>query len=485
MKVTQEKLPASQIGLEIEISAETSKKTYEKVIQELARTASIPGFRKGKVPRPILLQRLGQGRIKATALEELIQTSLQEALKQESIEAIGNYQLRSSFDELIVKFQPGEPLIFSAAVDVKPEVKLSEYKGLHAKAEEVPYEPSQTDNFLEERRIQQATLIPVEGRAAQLGDVAVVDYKGRFASETQEEEEQEISGAQGTDFQVELTEGRFIKDFVEGIAGMNPGETKEVPVQFPEDYGREDLAGKSAIFTITLKELKEKELPPLDDDFAQEISEFETLSELRESLESRFKEKAERETAANKEQAILTELLKKVEIDLPESMIEREVESMVTQTAMQMGQMGMDVKKMFTEEMVQRLRQQSRPEAISRLQQSLALEEIAKRESLQVESEELTKRVNEVKAQLEGRDIDQERLQEFVKSDLSKEKALKWLEENGTIELVPQGSLTQQQEETQPIAETQEATAILETESAASPEPTETDRADAGQPENQ
>lgn len=478
MKVTQEKLPASQIGLEIEIPAQVSKQTYEKVIQELARTANIPGFRKGKVPRQILLQRLGHSRIKATALEELIQKSLQQALEQESIEAIGNYQLRSSFEELVSKFQPGEPLTFSAAVDVQPEVKLEEYKGLHVKAEEVAYDPSQVDKFLEERRIQQATLIPVEGRPAQLGDVAVVDYKGRFVSEAQEEGEQDIPGAQGTDFQIELGEGRFIQDFIEGIAGMSPGETKEVPVQFPADYGREDLASKSAVFTITLKELKEKELPPLDDDFAQEISEFETLSELRESLETRFREKAERETTANKEQAISAELLKKVEIELPESMIGREVESMVTQTAMQMGQMGVDVRKMFTEEMVQQLRSRSRPDAITRLKQSLALEEVAKRESLEVAPQELETRIKEVRTQLEGRDIDETRLREFVQSDLSKEKALKWLEENATIELVPQGSLTEQQEATGAEAATEEAEGAgvaLEAETAAAA----TERAEA------
>lgn len=483
MKVTQEKLPASQIGLEIEIPAELSKKTYEKVIQELARTANIPGFRKGKVPRPILLQRLGQSRVKATALEELIQKSLQQALEQESIKAVGNFELRSSFEELVSQFQPGEPLTFSAAVDIDPEIKLGEYANLHVKAEEVPYESSQVDNFLEERRIQQATLIPVEGRSAQMGDVAVVDYKCRLAGETEEESPPDIPGAEGTDFQVELTEGRFIKDFIEGIEGMNTGETKEVPVQFPEDYGREDLAGKSAVFTITLKELKEKELPPLDDDFAQEVSEFETLSELRQSLETRFQEKAEQETAANKEQAIVEELLKHVEIDLPESMISREIESMVAQTAMQMEQMGMDVKTLFSEQMVNQLRSRSRPEAITRLQQSLALEEIAKHESLQVAPEDLDNRIKEVQAQLKGRDVDLERLREFVESDLYKEKAIKWLEEHATIELLPKGSLKKEQEETDTqILEADPTVAVSQQEEAQVPV-TETETSEPEQPE--
>ncbi len=437
MKVTQEKLPSSQIGLEIEIPAELSKKTYEKVIQDLSRTANIPGFRKGKVPRKILLQRMGILRIKATAVEDLIQDSLNAALKQEEIKAIGQFELRSSFDELVTKFQPGEPLTFAAAVDVTPEVKLGDYSNLSLKAEEVEYDPTQVDKFLEERRVEKANLIPVEGRPAQKGDVAIVDYVGRFA----EGEGAEIPGAQGNDFEVELAEEKFIEDFINGIVGMNPGETKEVTVQFPENYGRQDLAGKTALFNITLQEIKEKELPELNDDFAQEVSEFETLAELRSSLEAKFQGKAEQETTANKEQAVVQELLQHVEIDLPETMIEREVEQLLTQTAMQLEQYGMDVKTMFTPETMPHLKERSRPEAITRIKQSLALEEIAQRESLQVEPEALETKIKELAGQLSGRNIDPVRLREFVTADLLKDKAIKWLTGRATIELVPKGSL--------------------------------------------
>jgi trigger factor len=448
MKVTQEKLPASRIGLEIEIPAEMSKNVYEKVVQNLSRTASIPGFRKGKVPRQVLLQRLGPQRIKEAALEDLIQEGFKKALEQEAIEAIGNYQVLSSVDQLASQFKPGEPFTFSASVDVAPEVKLGEYSGLNVKAEEIAYDPSSVDKFLEERRAERANLIPVEGRPAQAGDVAVVDYAGRFATGEEEgDTPKEIQGAQATDFELELSEGRFLEDIVKGIVGMNAGETKEVSVQFPEDYPREDLAGAAAVFTITLKDVKEKELPALDDDFAQEVSEFETIAELRESLESRFREKAEQETSANKEQALLEELLKKVEIDPPESMIEREVETLLRQTIIQMQQMGMDVNKVLNQDMVRQLGQRSRPEAITRLQQSLALEEIAKRESLQVEPEAIDAKVKEWMQQLADQEVNATRLRELVQTDLLKEKAIKWLEEHATIELVPQGSLATAEDE--------------------------------------
>jgi trigger factor len=433
MKVTQEKLPHSQLGLEIEIPAETTKKVYEKVVQNLARSADIPGFRKGKVPRQILLQRMGPQRIKEAALEDLVQDSLKQALNQESIEALGNYKLVSTYEELNGQFKPGEPLTFKASVDVPPQVHLAEYRGLSVKAEETQADAEAVDKFLEERRVEQATLIPVESRPAQMGDVAVVDYTGKFAGE----EATEISGAQATDFQIELESGQFLEDIVQGIVGMTTGETKEVAVQFPEDYPREDLAGKSAVFTITVKELKEKELPPLDDDFAQEVSEQETLAELREFLTKQFQEKAEKETIASKEEALLTALTEKIEIDLPETMIDREVETILTQTAMQMESYGMDVRKLFNAETIPKLKENARPDAMQRLQQSLALQEIAKRESITVEKEELDAKIAEVLEQLAGQDVDQGRVREVVESDLLKEKALRWLEEHGTVELVP------------------------------------------------
>ncbi|MBE9125029.1 MULTISPECIES: trigger factor [unclassified Coleofasciculus] len=440
MKVTQEKLPKSQIGLEIEIPAETTKQAYDKVVQNLARSANIPGFRKGKVPRQILLQRLGLKRIKEAALEDLVQTGLKQAIAQETIEVLGNYRLVSSYEELIGNFEPGEPLKFSASVDVPPQVNLGDYGSLSIKAEEVQPDADAVDKFLEERRVQQATLIPVESRPAQMGDVAVIDYKGFLIGEGKEAVE--ISGGEASDFQIELEEGRFIGDIVAGIVGMNPGETKEVSVTFPEDYAREDLAGEVAQFTITLKELKEKELPELDDDFAQEISELESLEELRESLGKQFAEKAEKETAVNKENALLEALLAQVEMDLPESLIEQEVQTILTQTAIQMENYGMDIKTLFTPEMMPQLRERTRPDAIERLRQSMAVQEVAKRESLTIEPEAIEAKCQELMKQLAGQDIDLQRLREFVASDLRKEKAIQWLEEHATIELVPQGSLT-------------------------------------------
>ncbi|OYE05696.1 trigger factor [Nostoc sp. 'Peltigera membranacea cyanobiont' 232] len=451
MKVTQEKLPASQIGLEIEITPEITKQTYEQVIKNLASTANIPGFRKGKVPRPILLQRLGTTRIKAAALEEIIQDGIEQAVKQEAIPAIGQPQLRSSFEDLIQNYEPGKPLTISAAVDVEPEVNLVQYTDLLFQAEEVKYDPEQVDSSLDKERQELATLIPVEGRAAQIGDIAVVDFKGSFARVEGEDETAElepIPGAEATDFQVELQEDKFIPGFIAGIIGMNPEETKEIAAQFPDPYANEDLAGKAATFTVTLKELKEKELPEINDDFAQEISDFETLEELRASLVERYQKEADDKTKANKQEALLTELLKHVEVDLPLTLVEQEVDAMLTQTAMRLSQQGLDVRKLFTQDIIPQLRERSRTEAIERIKRSLSLREVGKRESIEVTPEEIAARVKELLEQYsEEQDVDEDRLRSIVENELLTEKTIDWLLEHSSVELVPEGSLSPAEEE--------------------------------------
>ena len=471
MKVTQEKLPASQIGLEIEITPEMTKQTYEKVIKNFTKDANIPGFRKGKVPRPILLQRIGTARVKAAALEEIIQDGIEKAVKQENIQAIGQPHLRSSFEELINNYEPGKALIFSAGVDVEPEVNLVKYTDFEVQAEEVKSDPERVDAVLESERQSMGTLIPVEGRAAQIGDVAVVDFKGvYFKGEDQTAEPEPIPGGEAEDFQVELQEDKFIPGFVTGMVGMNPGETKEISAQFPDPYANQELAGKAAKFTVTLKEIKEKELPELNDDFAQEMSDFDTLAELRASLEERYEKEAATKTKTNKQEALLAELLKHVFVDLPETMISQEVDQMLTQTAMRLSQQGLDVKKLFTQDIIPQLRERSRTEAIERLKRSLALIEIGKRESIEVTPEEIETRVTELMQEYADQDVDPQRLRAVVDQELSTEKILDWLIEHSSVELLPEGSLTPQDEAESPELEIEHSSVELLPEGSLTPQ---------------
>ncbi len=458
MKVTQEKLPDSQLGLEIEIPGELSKQVYDQTLSKLSREVSLPGFRKGKVPRHILVQRLGEGRIKASAIEDLIQKGLDQAIEKEKIDALGNYQLKSSFEDLIGAFEPGKPLTFSASVDVPPTPTIKDYKGLKVQAEEIKYDTEKVDTVLADYQKQLATLVPVEDRAAKEDDVAIIDFKGHLdLPEDAEEgaEPEEIPGGSAEDFQVELGEGKFIPGFIEGMMGMKPDETRKVPATFPEDYPQPEVAGKKATFEITLKELKARELPELDDDFAQEVSDFETLKELRESLEKRYQEEADDKTKNNKHEAISKALAELIEVELPNTMVERESNQLLTQTLMRLSDQGMDINKIFNQELAEQFREQSKPEAIERLKRTLSLGEIAKAESISVEDTAVDEKVKEVleNTTQDKSEIDMDRLKSVVKEDLLKDAIMDWIESNGTVELVPEGSLAEEEEEAAEAAE--------------------------------
>jgi len=446
MKVTQEQLPDSQVGLHIEIPAEMSKKTYEKVLQKLIKTANIPGFRRGKIPRQVFLQRFGTAQIKAAALEELVQNAVEQAIKQESIDAIGNYQLTTGFEELITQYNPGDPLTFQASVDVPPRVTLTQYTDLSVQAEEIKYDDARVDELLEQYRLNLATLVPIEDRPAAMGDVAVVDFEGKI--QTEDGSYEPFEGGSAEDFQVEMSQGGFIDGFVEGIVGMALDEQREIELTFPEQYPQEDLAGKPAIFAVTLKDLKEKELPELDDDFAQEISEFETLAELRKSLEERYQKEAVDKTETNQHEALLDALLENLDAEIPETLVRREANQLISQTAVQLSRQGIDVNKMLTPEIIENLRERSRPEAIDRLRRTLALGEVAKQESITVEDDTVKARMEEMLAEIsDPREIDMDRLKEVVTEELLQEKIFAWLVEHNTIELVPEGTLVQEEAE--------------------------------------
>ncbi len=435
MKVTQEKLEQSRIGLQIEVTGDQTTKYYEQAIKRLSTNANIPGFRKGKIPRQVILQRVGQTQIKATALEALLEPAINEAIKQESVPAIGNYQITSDFEELLGSYVPGQTLIFKATVDVPPTANLGTYTGLAIKAEEIVYDPAQVDDFIDRQRREKATTVPVVGRAAKLEDIAVVDYSGKLADGT------EIEGARADDFDIELSEGKFISDLVNGIVGMSVGETRNINVVFPADYPREDLAAQPAMFHVVLKDLKAQELPALDDDFAKEASDFDTLVEFRESLVTRFQEQAKKSTDQNIQNAIEQALIDVVDVELPETTIDRETMNILNQMASQFSQYGMDINKLFTRETIPKMKENCRPDAINNLKQQLAIAQIAETEGIVVTDEAIAAKMSEILPQLAGQDIDENRLHSYITEDLQKEKTLTWLQERAQVELVPEGSL--------------------------------------------
>jgi trigger factor len=425
--------PGSRVALEVAIPASRSQASYDSALEKLSRSVKLPGFRKGKVPRAVLLQQIGPLRIRATALEELVDAAFRDALEVEKVAAIGRPELSEGFEVVLERFEPGSDLTITLELDVEPTPSLKKTKGLKAEAEAISYDPARVDELIEQSRKQLATLVPVEGRAAASGDMAVLSFSGVYA-----DTEEAISGGSSDAMEVELEEGRMIPGFVEGVIGMAVGATKTVDCQFPESYPQEDAAGRKARFEISLKELKSRELPALDDAFAQQASDKQTLAELREELETRLQEDCERRAKAARHDALLNALVEELEVELPETLIQQEIRNLIEQTAGQIAQQGMDVKKLFTPDLVRSLMDTSRPEAETRLRRSLALQALAKAEAIEVADTELEAKVKEVSRGIsEQGNIDHQRLRQVVGDDLLQEKLLDWLEGNSTISEKP------------------------------------------------
>lgn len=432
LKVKTSSLPGSRLALEVGVPAGRCKASYEAAVDKLSRSIRLPGFRKGKVPKPVLLQQMGPLRVKASALEELVDSVLRDAVAQEKVDVLGQPELSGGFEELLEKFDPAKELVVTLEMDVAPTPTLKATKGLSAEAESVAYDPKRVDELLDQSRRQLATLVPVSDRAAAMGDVAVVSFSGEFSDDNSA-----IEGGSASGLDVELEEGRMITGFVEGVVGMKPGDKKDVDCQFPEDYPQEVCRGRKARFAITLDELKGRELPELDDAFAQQASDKKTLSELREDLENRLKQDAEQRQKNNRQEALLKALVDQLEVELPESLIKEEINNLLQETAAQMAQQGMDVKKLFTPETVQNLAQASRGEATERLQRSLALKALADAEDISVADTDIEAKIKEVSSGLSDTNrIDPQRLRDAVAEDLLRDTLLSWLEENAKLTMV-------------------------------------------------
>ncbi len=429
LKVSRQSRPGCRVALEVAIPGGRCQASYDAAVDKLSRSVKLPGFRKGKVPRSILIQQLGTLRIRATALEELVESVCRDALEHEKIAPLGRPELQEGFEAVLDRFTPGVDLVLTLEMDVEPTPTLRTTKGLKAEAVPVAFDPARVDEILEQSRRQLATLVPVEGRAAALGDVARIRFSGVYADSGAP-----IEGGSSEGMDVEMEDGRMIPGFVEGIVGLEVGGSRDVACAFPSTYPQQEAAGREATFSITLLDLKTRELPALDDAFAQQASDKTSLEDLKADLQERLKADAEQRHRANRHEALLEALVAELEVELPETLVRREMGQIVEQTASQMAQQGMDVKKVFTDDVVRSLMETSRPEAEKRLRRSLALRALADAEAIAVSEEEITTKAEELRRELGRRsDIDEERLRLVVSDDLLREKLLSWLEANATI----------------------------------------------------
>ncbi|MFM9109185.1 MAG: trigger factor [Prochlorococcaceae cyanobacterium] len=421
--------PGSRLAIAVSVPAGRCRASYDAAVKKLSRSVRLPGFRKGKVPRPVLLQQIGPLRIRATALEELVDGAFRDAMEQESIPAIGRPELTEAFEAVLERFEPGSELSFTLELDVQPTPSLRTTRGLRAEAEPVAFDPARIDELLDQSRRQLAALVPVEGRPAASGDVAQVSFSGSF-----DDTGAAIEGGSSDGMEVELEEGRMIPGFVEGIVGMAVGESRTVSCTFPASYPSAEAAGRAATFAITLLDLKSRELPALDDAFAQQASDKQTLAELRQELETRLRDDSERRARAARQDALVNALVEQLEVELPETLIQQETRQLLEQSAAQIAEQGMDVRKLFTADLVRSLMETSRPEAERSLRRRLALQALAAAEAIAVAPEDLEARLREIRGGLsDSSRIDPERLRQAVADDLLQEALFTWLEANCTV----------------------------------------------------
>jgi trigger factor len=395
VKVTLEKKEKNQVLLEVEVESQRFDAAYDKAFKKVAQQVNIPGFRKGKAPRPVVERHVGPEYLKQEALEVLIPEVYSSAVEQEKLEPIAEPRFE------LVKAEKNEPVVFKATVEVRPEVKLGQYTEIAIGHPAVEVTEEQVTERIDAIRRSRAQLETVE-RAVEMGDTATVDFTGKI-------DDVAFEGGTATDYPVEVAEGRFIPGFVEAMVGMKAGETKIADLKFPEDYPTTDLAGKDVKFEIAVKEVKHRALPELNDELAKAVG-----ADSVDALKSRIREQLTQEGEENREFELRKQLLEKVvdnsEMEVPESMVEREVNFLLNQYANNLAQQGIDPNRVFTKENIQQWRENSREEASKRIRTSLTLGQIARQEGIEPTGDEIEEAIAEY-AQSYGMAPDQFRKQ--------------------------------------------------------------------------
>ncbi|TKI56476.1 trigger factor [Brevibacillus antibioticus] len=395
MAANWEKVENNQGVLTIEVDATQVDAALDQAFKKVVQKVQVPGFRKGKVPRKMFESRFGVESLYQDALDILLPTAYGQAVREAGIEPVD----RPEVD--VTQMEQGKNLIFKATVTVKPEVKLGDYKGLSIEEKDFSVTEESVDAELKRMQERHAELVAVEEGAAQTGDIAVIDFEGF-------QDGVAFEGGKAEDYSLELGSGTFIAGFEEQLAGLNIGEEKEITVTFPEEYHSPNLAGKEAVFKVKLNSLKRKNMPVLDDEFAKDVSEFDTLEELKADTKKKLEEK----TAQEKDQYVREQLVLKAaenaEIDLPAVMVEHELDQMVNEFGQRLQYQGMTLELyyQFSGMDESQLRDQLRADATSRVRTSLTLEAVGKAENIEATEEDVTAELEKL-AGVYGRPADE------------------------------------------------------------------------------
>ena len=378
MSLQVEKLEKNMAKLTIEVPAEKVEAALQNAYLKNRKQISVPGFRKGKVPRQMIEKMYGPEVFYDDAANALIQKAYPQAADECELEIVS----RPTVD--IVQLEKGKPFIFTAEVAVKPEVTLGQYKGIEVEKADTTATDEEVAAELDKEREANSRTITVEDRAVQDGDMTVIDFEGFVDGKA-------FEGGKGTDYPLTIGSGAFIPGFEEKLVGAEIGKEVEVDVTFPEEYHAKELAGKPAVFKCTVKEIKVKELPELDDDFAQDVSDFDTLEEYKADVRKKVEEKKAADAKAKKEDAVIEKIIEGAAMEIPDAMVETQAERMVDEFAQRLQMQGLTMEQylQFTGGNVQALVEQSKPQALKRIQSRLVLEAVVAAENLTASDEEL------------------------------------------------------------------------------------------------
>lgn len=378
MKATWEKIEKNVGVLEVEVNAERVSAALDKAFNKVIKKVNVPGFRKGKVPRPIFEARFGAESLYQDAIDILLPEVYGEAVNQTDIFPVDRPDVE------IDQFSKGQPFKFKATVTVKPEAELGEYKGLEVPVSKIEITDEEVTAELERLQQRHAELMVVEEEAAQSGDTVVIDFDG-YVDGVQ------FEGGQAERYSLELGSNTFIPGFEEQVVGMSTGDFKDVEVAFPEDYHSVELAGKQAMFKVKVHEIKRKRLPELDDEFAKDVSEFDTLDEYKEDLRKQLHIRKEDEAKAARENAVVEKAAENATVEIPEAMIDSEVQNMLRDFDNRLRNQGMNMELFlsFSGQTKEDLENQMKDDAEKRVRNNLVLEQIAKVENIEVSEEEI------------------------------------------------------------------------------------------------
>ncbi len=421
MSLQVEKLEKNMAKLTIEAGADELEKAIEKAYQKQKNKISIPGFRKGKVPRQMVEKMYGKEVFYEDAANELIPDAYDKALDECEEDIVSSPKIE------VVQIEAGKPFIFTATVALKPEVKLGKYKGVKVDKMDTEVTDEEIDEEINKERENNARTIVVEDRPVKDGDMTKLDFEGFVDGEA-------FEGGKGEDYPLTIGSGAFIPGFEEQLVGAEVGKEVEVKVTFPEDYQAENLQGKEAVFKCTVKEIKEKELPELDDEFASEVSEFETMAEYREDVKNTLAKKKEKDAKNAKEEAAIKAVVEESEMDIPEPMLESQQRQMVDEFAQRITMQGLSMEQyfQFTGTNYQKMVEQVKPQALERIKSRLVLEAVVKAENIEVTEDDYEKELETMAEvyQMEVakvKDLMGEREKKNIMQDLAVRKAAEFI----------------------------------------------------------